>query len=134
MKNVLLNENPVFEWQNQSKQYPAHGTGIMYYKGILPSGKHVHCLLYYGENNTLEGVLNYYPVDIPPLEKKGSINLEVRFDRRRQGIATALLNEAIQRWEINLKKQAYTTSGERFINFFMRTSVIYKEYRNRIQR
>ena len=64
--------------------------------------------------------------DIPPLQKKGSVNIAVRQDKRRHGIATTLLDEAIKLWNINLKNQDYTNMGERFITNYMRTSIIYK--------
>jgi len=83
-------------------------------------------LLYYGDNNSLQGILNHYPVDIPPYQKLGSVNIQVRSDKRRVGIATALLNEGIKRFKINLKNQEYTLSGERFIRKFMRTSTTYR--------
>lgn len=123
MRKTNLNNLPIFQWHNQAKQYPEHGTGIMYFKGILPSGKHVDCLLYYGADNLLQGILNFYPIKIPFLQEKGSVNIEVRHDRRRKGIATALLNEAIKRFEINLENQEYTHDGERFIKKYMKPSI-----------
>ena len=120
--------DPIFEWKNQAKQYPENGTDLVYYKGVLPSGVNVHCLLYYGHTNILEGILNYYPIDLFPWQKRGSVNILVRHDRRRNGIATSLLDEAINRWNIKLEKQEYTKDGERFIYQYVRTSSIYKSY------
>jgi GNAT superfamily N-acetyltransferase len=82
---------------------------------MLKDKKWVDCLLFYGEDGTLHGVLNHYPFTAFPYQKKGSINLEVRKDKRRHGIATALLNEARKRFKINLKKQDYTPLGKKFI-------------------
>jgi hypothetical protein len=125
-KNVIIIRNPVFEWENQAKQYPCEGTGIVYFKGIISDSIWVDCLLYYGDDNSLQGILNHYPVDVPPDQKSGSVNIQVRSDKRRTGIATVLLNEGINRFKINLKNQEYTHSGERFIQKFMRTSTTYR--------
>ena len=125
-KKVIITRNPVFEWENQAKQYPCAGTGIIYIKGKLRNNIWVDCLLYYGDDNRLQGILNHYPVDMSPYQKLGSVNIQVRSDKRRTGIATVLLNEGIKRFKINLKNQEYTLSGERFIRKFMRTSSTYR--------
>lgn len=123
MRKTNLSNLANFQWNNQARQYPENGSGIMYFKGILPSGNHVDCLLYYGADGLLQGYLNYFPIEIPFLQEKGSINIVVRHDRRRKGIATALLNEAIKRFEINLENQEYTNDGERFIKQYKKTSI-----------
>jgi len=108
----------VFAWENQAGQYPEHGKGIQYHMAITKKGLWVNCLLYYGDDLTLQGILNHYPFDFPPYQKRGSVNLQVRKDKRRNGIGTALLNEAIKRYKINLKRQEYTPLGSRFIKAF----------------
>lgn len=110
-----VSENGIWSWEHQAKQYPAIGNGIVYYKGMLSDKKWVDCLLFYGEDGTLQGVLNHYPFTKFPYQKNGSINLVVRKDKRRQGIATALLDEARKRFKINLKRQNYTPLGKKFI-------------------
>lgn len=121
IKKAIPNKDNVFEWENQAKQYPEHGTGITYFKGPWRDGKWIDCLLYYGDDKALQGILNYYPFDIPPYERKSNVNIQVRFDKRRNGIATALLNEGIVKFKINLKKQNYTHSGKKFIKNYKRT-------------
>jgi predicted acetyltransferase len=118
-------ETGVFEWEHQSRQYPATGKGIQYFKGICKNDKWVDCLLYFGDDNKLQGVLNYYPFGFPPYQKKGSVNLEVRKDKRRQGIATALLKEGMSRFKINLKKQDYTPVGKKFIKNYLQSCKTY---------
>lgn len=86
----------------------------------------VDCLLYYGYDNELHGILNHYPFEMPPYQKTGSVNLQVRPDRRRKGIASALLDEAIKRFNVKLEDQEYTPDGERFIKNYVRSSRIYK--------
>lgn len=117
MKTIKpISEVDIFSWEQQVKQYPAYGNGIVYFKGILINNKRVDCLLYYGDDGTLHGLLNHYPITTFPYQKNGSINILVRRDKRRQGIATALLNEALKRFKINLKKQNYTPLGKKFID------------------
>ncbi len=127
MKNIAtFSRNPLFEWENQARQYPKQGNGIEYFKGYYGKGLWVDCLLYYGNDGQLNGILNHYPFEMFPYQKKGSINIQVRSDKRRRGIATALLNEAIKRFRVNLKKQEYTHTGRKFIKSFMRTSAEYR--------
>ena len=109
-----------------TKQYPCAGTGIVYFKGKLRDNIWVDCLLYYDDDNSLQGILNHYSVDVPPYQKLGSVNIQIRSDKRRTGIATVLLNEGIKRFKISLKTQEYTLSGERFIRKFMRTCTTYR--------
>ena len=126
MKKATLTNGIAFLWQNQARQYPRHGTGITYFKGLCEDNMWVDCLLYYGYDNELHGILNHYPFDMPPHQKAGSVNLQVRPDRRRKGIGSALLDEAIKRFNINLEDQEYTPDGERFIKNYVRSSRIYK--------
>ena len=126
MKMAIPTNSIVFLWQNQARQYPKHGTGITYFKGICEDNMWVDCLLYYGYDNELHGILNHYPFEMPPHQKTGSVNLQVRPDRRRKGIASALLDEAIKRFNVKLEDQEYTPDGERFIKNYVRSSRIYK--------
>jgi hypothetical protein len=131
MKKATVTDNIVFQWEKQAKQYPQNGSGITNFKGYVEDGKWVDCLLYYGEDNELHGILNHYPFELPPYQKRGSINLHVRLDKRRNGIATALLDEAIGRFQVSLRKQEYTPAGERFIKKYTRSSINYKLSRRR---
>ena len=76
-------------------------------------------LLYRNEHGVLLGILNHYPVDYPPWERAGNVNIWVREDHRREGIATRLLGEAMHKWEINLDQQRFTQSGVDFANAFV---------------
>jgi hypothetical protein len=116
---TLVNYKNVFAWNSQSNYYPIKGEGIQYFKGSLNEDVWVDCLLYYGEDNTLQGILNYYPFSWYPYERKGNVNIQVRIDKRRQGIATTLLNVGISRFKIDLKKQDYTPLGKQFIRKYL---------------
>ncbi len=126
MNKVIPINSIAFLWESQARQYPKNGTGITYFKGEFEDNTWVDCLLYYGYDNKLHGILNHYPCEIPPYQKAGSVNIQIRPDRRRKGIATALLDEAIKRFNINLEIQEYTPDGEKFIKKYKRSSRIYK--------
>ena len=104
----------VFSWENQSSQYPIKGEGIQYFR----PNDWVECLLYYDDNKELSGILNYYPSDIPH-QRGGSVNIQIRPDKRRKGIATKLLDTAMKRFSINLYDQDYTALGEKFIRKYL---------------
>jgi hypothetical protein len=116
---TLVYYKNVFAWENQSNQYPAKGNGIQYYKGSLNEDAWVDCLLYYGDDKSLQGILNYYPFSWYPYERKGNVNIQVRIDERRQGIGTSLLNVGMSRFKIDLKKQDYTPLGKKFIRKYL---------------
>ena len=126
MKMITQAEyDSAFKWQNQAKQYPLFGEGIQYYKVIMNYNKWVDCLLYYGADNKLEGILNYYPFDFPPYEKKGNVNIQVKPEKRRQGVASRMLYEGILKFKIDLRKQDYTALGKMFIKNYLRHHKVY---------
>lgn len=111
----------IFSWQGQSAQYPRKDTpGIHYFKGLISPEDWVDCLLFYDKAGDLVGVLNHFPKDMPPYEKKGNISVFVKPNRLREGIATRLLKAALKRWRIDLRRQQYTPDGELFIRGFNR--------------
>ena len=76
-----------------------------------------HCL-YAWEDGEVAGHLDYFP------EWRGQpayfvVRTTPKF--RRRGVATRLLQEALQRWPIDLAKQFYSSDGLKFINEFRRT-------------
>lgn len=100
-------------WESQASQYPRTGApGISYFRGEVTAGFHVDCLLYRDDDGELIGILNHYPTDFPPYERRGNVNIWVRPDRRRQGIGTQLSLESVRRWEpIEAEKVRYTRAG-----------------------
>jgi uncharacterized protein YndB with AHSA1/START domain len=109
-----------FAWESQAAQYPRTGPpGISYFRAELPNNSDklslfVHCLLYRDETGELVGILNHYPTDLPPLQREGDRNVWVRPDRRRQGIGSALLTEAMLRWTPT-RDPHLTESGVRLV-------------------
>lgn len=128
-----IQETGVFAWEYQAGQYPMQGKGIQYCRANIDDARWVDCLLYYGDDLTLQGILNFYSFNFPPFQKKGSVNIQVRKDIRRQGIASTLMNDAMKRFEINLMEQDYTPSGIKFIKnyrFTMYKSVVQSDKRS----
>lgn len=111
---------PAFHWASQAEQYPRTGpAGISYFAGEVGDGfPPVDCLLYRGDEGTLLGILNHYSVDYPPWEKAGNVNLWVYPYAFHRGIGTALLDEAMRRWEIDLDQQRYTHAGAAFVTAY----------------
>lgn len=125
------------DWESQAEQYeyrsdvPRVGDGITLWwvprnEAPVPIG----CLLYWAppaqsssilagvrpsykaQVAELVGILNYYPQGSPYGEEPHDTLTLVRPDRRREGIGTALLREALRRWpDIDLRAQAYTSAG-----------------------
>ena len=135
---IEVNLYPAFSWDSQAQQYAEQGTpgirleshwieagggerfpdqelGGARYLDSLPDVARVDCLLYRGADGTLSGILNRYDGK-NPLEKLDAINLWVRPERQRWGIATALLRAAKRRWPgITVEKQRYTQDGVKLL-------------------
>lgn len=113
-------------WESQVVQYrdapPPEAPGITYFAGdvsdVHPGKPPVDCLLYWEWNPKrtrlrIVGIANHYPVDYPPWEEAGNVNVWVRKSHQRRGIATALYDEAVRRWNVSLVGQRFTPSGAR---------------------
>lgn len=106
---------PALSWASQVRQYPQRGKfgdHIVQWT-FMVNGRHpVECLLYYDNARRLRGILNFYPQDVPPWEKKDNVNVFVDPETRRQGIATRLIRAALERWpHLNADQQRYTPEG-----------------------
>ena len=102
----------VMDFDSQSRQYPKSGRpGITYFRGQVTRDYHVDCLLYRNEDGELVGILNHYPEDFPPYEKKGAVNVRVRPDHQRRGIGSALIVEALERFRIQADDQRLSSTG-----------------------
>ena len=124
-KNEL--DGSVYSFRSQVVQYPADGPpGISYFKGVVDESTWVDCLLYRDSDGKIIGILNHYPFstkdpDDPRIgERKGNINIFVDPKRKREGIATKLVNEATVRYNVDLRKQRYSDEGAKFINKYIR--------------
>ncbi len=128
---VQLIPFPAFSWESQRAQYATlglPGVQLEYHWVDLDSGEEVFpanaetgpdlpgatridCLLHRGTDGLLNGILNHYD-GRNPLERRDSINVWVKTDCQRQGIATALVLSALDRWPgITYDKQRYTRDG-----------------------
>lgn len=127
----------VYTWESQCRQHAVKGRpGIAYTRNdAVPVGTAHHttgdvqivasveALLYRNQKGRLVGILYHYPQDITYrgklLEAAGNVNLYVRPDRRRRGIASALLADAARRWPIDWEQQRYTPAGRATVAAFL---------------
>lgn len=114
-----------YSFESQARQYPKVGPpGLDYFAGEVeiarlqhPSGAYVpiretvDCLLYRNSRGAVIGILNHYPVDMPPYEQAGNVNIYVHPRRRRRGVGSTLLREARRRWGFDATQQSYTEAG-----------------------
>lgn len=122
---------PMLSWESQVVQYPKReGTFIEHFLGKTSLGD-VDCLLFYRDGELL-GILNHYGFDAPNspiaalltgseyMERKGNINIFIHPDHKKEGIATALLRLAEQKFgPINFAQQSYTAEGWEFIQRYI---------------
>lgn len=107
----------VYSWTSQVRQYPAKGRpGVEYFAGVIPDVMTVDCLLYRDADGHIVGILNHYPVDNLPWETAGNVNIWVRSDWQRKGVASLLVQEARHRWNVTLEGQRFTHAGAALAN------------------
>lgn len=106
--------NTMHSWEVMASQFPEKG-----FPGITATAEHprdfpdvtVDALQYRALDGSIIGILIRYPF-VAGYERDGNANMWVRPDRRREGIGTSLLKEALRRWpNIDLMKQDYTPAG-----------------------
>lgn len=76
------------------------GTGVEVFPHVLielDNVTQIDCLLHRDRHGLLDGILNHYDGKCE-LEVKDAVNIWVRPNAQRTGIATALLAEALERW------------------------------------
>jgi GNAT superfamily N-acetyltransferase len=76
---------------------------------------HANCLLWRDGSGRLREALYYFPAGVPQFFASGEGLIAVHPSHRRQGIATALLDEALRRWRVHLLHQRFTPSGSQFM-------------------
>jgi len=111
---IVIPDFAMYSWASQAMQYPTKGEPGFRHTvehNRPDDGMPIDCLLYYAESGDLVGILNHYPVDIPPYEKAGNINLWVHPDAQRMGVGMRLVTEADRRWRIDFNRQQFTEAG-----------------------
>lgn len=132
-----------FSWASQAEQYQKFGQpGLSYeahYVSMVtqdevfpvhdeldddPTVTKIDCLLHRDEGGLLDGILNHYDGK-NPLEQRDAINVWVRPDSQRRGIATDMVREAKRRWPgIEYQKQRYTEVGLHLLDKLFRAGDI----------
>ena len=123
---------PVLSFASQVRQYPKSGpSGVSYFKGedarLIAKGWHVDALLFRDAKGEILGILNHYPQNMPaeipggPSERKGNVNIFINPKNKKSGIGTALLKEAVERFDVDLNRQRYSREGAAFVNSFVRS-------------
>lgn len=80
-------------------------------------GVTVDALQYRALNGELVGILIHYGETVPGLERAGNVNIWVRKDHQRKGIATSLVRRALRRWpDIDVMQQNYIPSGRAVVS------------------
>ena len=121
-----LSPFPAFDWQSQAVQYPrlgVPGTVLEQHWVDTRTGQEVQqpvgtpshitridCLLHREPDGSLSGILNHYNENCP-LEQSGAVNIWVRPDRQRSGIATSLVMAANALWSLRVDDQRCTVDG-----------------------
>lgn len=130
---------PAFSWESQAAQYDPTGDpglGFEQHMVSLATGEEVFdvppelagpdvsvidCLLHRDAHGRLNGILNHYDGK-NPLEHLHAVNVWVRPDHRRRGLATLLIEEAMTRWPgVTLDNQRYTPDGVRWLQEYLKS-------------
>ena len=113
---IIPNEK-AYTWESQVCQFPETGEpGITLDRQLRPGfngGTWIDVLLYRNETGKLVGIFYHYNEN-NLWQNPGDCNLFVDPDHRRQGVGTALLREADQRWEL-ADQDTYTEAGNAWI-------------------
>ena len=101
----------------QNPRYPREGPeGVSYFRGQPKDypGRHVDCLLY-RQDGQIVATLNHFPAAMGP-ERKGAVNVLVLPEYRRQGIGSALWEDARRRWDVTGDGQQVSPLGQKFLD------------------
>jgi GNAT superfamily N-acetyltransferase len=118
---------PAFGWESQAAQWLHHGEpGISFERHSVGTYPHLHivdCLLYRDEEGLLVGLLYHY-CDDSRYEEAGNVNIMVKPENQRRGIGTALLVDAMARWNIDLSAQNLTLAGAFFLRHLSEKGIV----------
>lgn len=118
-------ESLSYSWESQARQHPHRGgPGIerdthrfeagIYDDCVIPEAEHhVDVFRFYDEHRRLRGLLYHYAVDLPPLERKGNVNVLVHPAFQRRGIGSQLVEAAREALGgIDFQQQDITPEGK----------------------
>jgi GNAT superfamily N-acetyltransferase len=121
-------DGELYSWESQVQQYPRFGVPgrISYFAGVVDSQTTpVDCLLWRDENGLLRGILNHYPIDYPPFERAGNVNLWVDPEWQKRGIGTDLVKKCIELYgPLKVEQQKYSRDGAEFITKLITKGIV----------
>ena len=140
-KSQYDNSKPtIIKYEDRNKPLPKktkkviRDEGIDYFKGAIGKDKWVDALLYKNKYGEIIGILNHYPFNFEPYEKKGNINVMVAPQEQGKGIGLKLIKEALKRYpDIDLYQQQWTPQGQSLLKQIGADKNYYKffqEYQN----
>jgi GNAT superfamily N-acetyltransferase len=103
-----------YDWGHEACQYAHYGTPGIHLETHAFMQSVVDCLLYRDEAGLLIGILNHYNEN-NPYEGPGAMNVWVKPENQRQGIATELLRRANELWTLSNEHLKYTPDGDAWI-------------------
>jgi hypothetical protein len=103
-----------YSWDHEACQYAPIGVPGIHLETHAFMASVVDCLLYRDSGGRLIGILNHYNEN-NPLEKPNAMNVWVKPENQRRGIATELLREANKLWTLTNEHLRYTVEGDAWI-------------------
>ena len=108
-----------FTFDSQARQFPAAGPAGLTYEHVTASDSTpVDVILHREPDGLLTGIAYHYPVNCT-LQAAGSANLVVHPDYQRAGIGLILLTALIDRHNLDLTAQQWTTAGAHLLNRYL---------------
>jgi GNAT superfamily N-acetyltransferase len=122
LRNTLCLGFPDYEkiWDKILLTQPEKGVaGISGITRIYGKGLFSLCITYRDDTGNLIGFFEYFPVEGFVDIKKGDFSITVDPKRFREGVGSKLLQEAMNRIEINLEQQYYTPLGYKLVRSYL---------------
>lgn len=116
------------DWAAHAESYPPGPPGIAWQRldgSQLGEHGRAEALVWRDDEGLVRGTCVYFPHPPPTHgDGPGAIYLWTQPEWRGRGIARALLNEALDWWELRVEGQRYTAAGAGFVNDFVQQKLV----------